>query len=41
MELFEEQPHFVHSKDCTVYCDYKCNSEGFKLAEQIKEFLHK
>lgn len=37
MELWEDEPHYVHSPSCPNYCDYACNGQfGFDLAEQIK-----
>ena len=40
MELFEDKPHYVHSKTCPSYCDYACNGEaGFDMAEQIKNYI--
>ena len=42
MELFEGQPHYVHSNTCPNYCDYACNgNDGFDLAEQIAKHAPK
>lgn len=36
LEMFEGNPHYVHSKTCSNYCDYTCNGErGFTLADRL------
>ena len=37
LELFEGEPHFLHSPDCPSFCDYACNAKGFEQAEAIKK----
>jgi hypothetical protein len=35
LELFDEDPHFLHSEFCGGWCDYACNPAGFEQAEYI------
>jgi len=37
LEMFEGEPHFLHSDTCPSYCDYACgDGRGVERAEAIK-----